>query len=77
MRDAAIAGLGIALLPTFILQVPLKNRSLKVVDVAAEAEGASIYIAYPQHLRSSAKIRALTKWLQQAFGDPPYWDKII
>jgi molybdate transport repressor ModE-like protein len=77
MRDAAVAGLGIALLPTFILQVPLKNRSLKIVDVSAEAEGASIYIAYPQHLRSSAKIRALTKWLQLAFGDPPYWDKII
>lgn len=74
MRDAAVAGLGIALLPTFLLQIPLKNRTLKVLDVGAEAEGATIYIAYPEHLRSSGKIRALTAWLQKSFGDPPYWD---
>jgi DNA-binding transcriptional LysR family regulator len=74
MRDAAVAGLGIALLPTFLLQISLKNRTLKVLDVGAEAEGATIYIAYPEHLRSSGKIRALTAWLQKSFGDPPYWD---
>ena len=74
MRDAAIAGLGIALLPTFFLQSPLKGRTLKVVDVGAEAEGATVYMAYPEHLRASCKIRALSAWLQQAFGDPAYWD---
>jgi DNA-binding transcriptional LysR family regulator len=74
MRDAAVAGLGIALLPTFLLQIPLKKRILKVLDVGAEAEGATIYIAYPEHLRASGKIRGLTTWLQKAFGDPPHWD---
>jgi DNA-binding transcriptional LysR family regulator len=74
MRDAAVAGLGIALLATFILEVPLKQRVLEVIDIGAEAEGATIYIAYPEHSRSSGKIRALTAWLQQAFGEPPYWD---
>jgi DNA-binding transcriptional LysR family regulator len=77
MRDAAIAGLGIALLPTFLLPTPLKERKLKVIDVGAEAEGATIYIAYPEHLRTSAKIHSLTDWLQKAFGDPPYWDAAI
>ena len=74
MRDAAVAGLGIALLPTFLLETPLKSRTLKVLDIGAEAEGAMIYIAYPEHLRSSGKIRALTAWLQNSFGDPAYWD---
>ena len=74
MRDAAVAGLGIALLPTFLLQIPLKKRLLKVIDVGSEAEGATIQIAYPEHLRSSAKIRGLIAWLQRAFGNPPYWD---
>jgi DNA-binding transcriptional LysR family regulator len=74
MRDAAVAGLGIALLPTFLLEIPLKKRTLKVLDIGAEAEGATIYIAYPEHLRSSGKIRALTAWLQKSFGDPAYWD---
>src|SRR5882757_4563074 len=74
MRDAAVAGLGIALLPTFLLETPLKRRTLKVLDIRAEAEGALIYIAYPEHLRSSGKIRALTTWLQNYFGDPAHWD---
>jgi DNA-binding transcriptional LysR family regulator len=74
MMDAAIAGLGIALLPTFFLQIPLEAQRLMVIDIGAEAEDASIYIAYPDHLRSSGKIRALTAWLQQSFGKPPYWD---
>jgi DNA-binding transcriptional LysR family regulator len=74
MRDAAAAGLGIALLATFLLETPLKKRTLKVLDIGAEAEGATIYIAYPEHLRSSGKIRALTAWLRQSIGDPAYWD---
>ena len=74
MRDAAVAGLGIALLATFLLEAPLRRRTLKVLDIGAEAEGANIYIAYPEHLRSSGKIRALTAWLRQSFGDPAYWE---
>jgi len=38
-----------------------------VIEVGAEAEGAVIYIACPEHLRASAKIRALTAWLQKSF----------
>jgi DNA-binding transcriptional LysR family regulator len=77
MRDAAIAGLGLALLPSFFLQSALKASELMVVDVGAEPEGATIYIAYPEYRRQSGKIRALTEWLQKAFGDPPYWNATI
>jgi DNA-binding transcriptional LysR family regulator len=75
MRDAALKGLGIALLPSFFLEAPRRERTLKVIDVGAEAEGATLYIGYPEHLRDSAKIRALTAWLQGAFGNPPYWER--
>jgi DNA-binding transcriptional LysR family regulator len=74
MRDAAIAGLGIAFLPTFLLDVPVRERTLRVLDVGAAGEGATVHIAYPEHLRASAKIRALTTWLREAFGEPAYWD---
>lgn len=74
MRDAAVAGLGIALLATFLLDAPRRERALKVLEIGAEAEGAMIYVGYPEHLRSSAKIRALTAWLHDAFGRPAYWD---
>src|SRR5256885_1266656 len=50
MRDAALAGLAMALLPTFLLETPLKNRTQKIVDVGAEPEGATIFLGYPQDL---------------------------
>jgi DNA-binding transcriptional LysR family regulator len=73
MRDAAIAGLGIALLAPFILKEPLREKTLRLVDVGAEPQGATVFVAYPQDLRASPKIRALITCLREAFGDPPYW----
>jgi DNA-binding transcriptional LysR family regulator len=75
MREAAARGLGIALLPTFLLHETKAERALQVIDVGAEAEGATLYIAFVEHLRASAKIRALTTYLQEAFGTPPYWER--
>ena len=74
MRDAAVAGLGIALLPAYFIQSELARGQLVVVDVGAEPEGATLHIAYPHDRRGSAKLRVLTAWLRDTFGNPPYWD---
>jgi DNA-binding transcriptional LysR family regulator len=74
MRDAALAGLGIALLPSFVVHAELASGALQRVDVGAEPEGAVLHIAYPQGSRGSLKVRALTDSLRRTFGDPPYWD---
>jgi DNA-binding transcriptional LysR family regulator len=74
MRDAASAGLGLALLPAYFVHKEVASKKLVIVDVGVEAEGASIYIAYPEDRRGSARLRALTVWLRNAFGNPPYWD---
>ena len=75
MRDAALAGLGIALLPTFFVHAQLADRSLVRVNVGAEAEGATLHLAYPANRSPSAKLVALTAWLREAFGAPAYWDE--
>jgi DNA-binding transcriptional LysR family regulator len=77
MRDAAISGLGLALLPTFLVYKALAAGELVMVDVDAEAENATIYIAYPKGRRVSTKVRALTGYLRETFGDPPYWEREI
>ena len=74
LRDAAIAGLGIALLPTFIAGTAIKAGRLVVLDVGAEAELEFVYVAHPEGRRASAKLRAFIDCLRIAFGDPPYWD---
>jgi DNA-binding transcriptional LysR family regulator len=75
MRDAALAGLGIALLPTFFMYEQLASGALQHVDVGAEAEGAELYIAYSRNRSASAKVAALTEWLRAEIGAPAYWDR--
>jgi DNA-binding transcriptional LysR family regulator len=75
MRDAALDGLGIALLPTFFFYDLLSSRKLRVVDVGAEAESATIAIAYPNDRRVSAKVLALISHLRTTFGAPLYWER--
>ncbi|CAN7512252.1 LysR family transcriptional regulator [Phyllobacterium sp. LjRoot231] len=75
MRDAAIAGLGIALLPTFVAGAALKSRELLAIDVGVQAEGEHIFIAHPEGRMPSAKLRALADHLRTAFGYPPYWER--
>lgn len=75
MRDVAIAGLGIALLPSFFVNDDLRDGSLVAVDVGAQAQGAELFITYARDHGASAKIRALTESLRRSFGEPPYWDR--
>lgn len=74
MRDAAIAGLGITLLPSFIVGDALRSGTLRVIDVGRPAAPESIYVAHPEGRRASAKLRAFIDGLKAAFGDPPYWE---
>ncbi|ATU92115.1 LysR family transcriptional regulator [Phyllobacterium zundukense] len=74
MRDAAIAGIGIALLPTFIAGMALKSGQLQAINVGVKAEVEHIFIAHPEGRMPSAKLRALADHLRKAFGSPAYWD---
>lgn len=74
LRDAATAGLGVALVAAFLVYKELSAGALRVLDVGLEPEGAEISIAYTRERRTSAKVDALTEHLRRAFGDPPYWE---
>lgn len=74
MRDAALAGLGIALLPLFIAGAEIRSKRLRVVDIGVQPEPEFIYLAHPEGRRPSAKLRAFAECLRQAFGSPPYWE---
>jgi DNA-binding transcriptional LysR family regulator len=74
IRDAALAGLGVALAPSFIVSQELRSGALKALNVGYEPEGADLNIAYPRDRISSAKLLALMRHLRLAFGSPPYWE---
>jgi DNA-binding transcriptional LysR family regulator len=74
MRDAAIAGLGIASLPTFHSHDAIKSGALEVIDVGVEPDVTPISMAYQNGVRPAAKLDALIEHLKRVFGNPPYWD---
>lgn len=74
MRDAALAGLGLALLPSFIVGAELRSGQLLRVDIGHQAAPELIYVAHPEGRHASHKLRALVTALRERFGTPPYWD---
>ncbi|UZF93326.1 LysR family transcriptional regulator [Bosea sp. NBC_00550] len=74
MRDAALAGLGIALLPLFIAGPDIRQGRLTVVDVGVLPAPEFIYLAHPEGRLPSAKLRAVAAHLRAAFGDRPSWE---
>ncbi len=77
LRDAAIAGLGLAVLPTFIASGPIAAGALRVVLRDQHLVEPSIYAVWPPGRQLSAKARALVEALDDRFGPLPYWDEVI
>ena len=76
LRDAAVRGRGIALLPTFIAGADLQQRSLQTVLADYKAPEISVYAIYPQTRHLSVKVRLFIDFLVEHFGNRPYWDLV-
>lgn len=75
LKGAAIAGLGIALLPTFIVGPELREGRLQQVLHEYCPPEISIYAVYPSRRNLSAKVRTFVNFLADFFGDNPNWDQ--
>jgi DNA-binding transcriptional LysR family regulator len=64
IRDAAIAGLGIALQPDFIVGSALADGRLVEVLAPWRPPPGAVYAVYPQHREGSVTIRAFTHFLR-------------
>lgn len=68
LRDGAIQGLGIALLPMFIVEDPLKGKQLELILPDYHPLDLTLWAVYPVNRHLSAKVRLLTEFLQTRFG---------
>jgi DNA-binding transcriptional LysR family regulator len=68
LREAAIKGLGIALLPQFIVESALQDGRLKLVLPEYRLTELSIEVLYPVNRHLSTKIRLLVDFLRERFG---------
>ena len=76
LRDAAVRGHGIALLPTFIAGADLQAGSLRSILTDYKAPEISIYAIYPQTRHLSVKVRVFIDFLIDRFGGRLYWDLV-
>ena len=74
MRDAAIAGLGLAALPRFIAAPALDDGRLIEVLAKTPPTSDTIYAIYPRTRYVSRGVRAIIDMLVKAFGNDTAWD---
>jgi DNA-binding transcriptional LysR family regulator len=70
LRDAAIRGLGITLLPKFIVAAALSQGQLHIVLPEYQPTELSIDVMYPVNRHLSAKIRLFVDFLRERFQQP-------
>jgi DNA-binding transcriptional LysR family regulator len=80
LRDCATSGLGIAILPTWIVSDDL--RAGRLISILPELEWLiavgperAIWAVYPPKKIVSPKVKAFISFMEQRFGHPPYWDQ--
>lgn len=84
LKSAALAGLGLLLMPTWLVGRELADGALRPVLPGWSAEvgrgsagvrtDAGVFALYLPDRRGSAKVRAFVDFLAACFGSPPYWD---
>jgi DNA-binding transcriptional LysR family regulator len=74
MRDAAIAGLGLAALPLFIAAAALRDGQLIEVLPESPPVPDAIHAVYPQTRYVSRAVRAVIDMLVGAFDGPLPWE---
>ncbi len=74
LRDAAVDGLGIILMPTFIVYKEIERGALIPLLTQYKPSPLAAYAIYPQTRHLSQRVRAFVDFLVKRFEGLPYWD---
>lgn len=73
--QAAIAGAGIAVQPTFIAGPAIAAGKLEILLPEYEPEPLGLYAVYAHRQLLASKVRCFIDFLDGYFGESPYWDQ--
>ena len=76
LHCAATDGLGIALLPTFIVGADLQANKLQTVLPEYKPAELGIYAVYPPNRQLAAKVRVFIDCWSDISGKRPRWDLV-
>lgn len=74
LRDAAVEGRGIILVPTFIAYKEIESGALVPLLNEYSAFQINAYAIYPQTRHLSQRVRTFVDFLVKRFEGTPYWD---
>jgi DNA-binding transcriptional LysR family regulator len=74
LREAACAGLGVVILPSFIASGAIASGKLEVLLRDFPLETVGLHLVMPAGRASTARVRALIDFLAARFGPEPSWD---
>jgi len=77
LRCAAVDGLGVALLPTFIVFDELEQGRLLPLLSNYKNSVLHAYAIYPQTRHLSQRVRTFVDFLIKRFEGTPYWDRYL
>lgn len=75
MREAAIAGLGIVMLPSFIAADALRAGKLVPAAPSLKTIPSAVWAVYPHTRHPSRKVRAVIERLKKIFEDGALWER--
>lgn len=75
MREAAIAGLGIVMLPSFIAADALRAGTLVPAAPSLKTIPSAVWAVYPHTRHPSRKVRAVIERLKKTFDDGALWER--
>jgi DNA-binding transcriptional LysR family regulator len=76
LRDAAVAGLGVCALPTFIVGRDLQAGRLGTILPGYGFGDSAVHALYAPSRYLAAKVRVFIDFLVARFGDRPAWDLV-
>ncbi len=74
LQEALLAGLGLALVPTFVVADALRRGQLEPVLTDWQPEAQFIHAVHIHRRYVSPKVRSFIDFLVDRFGPHPYWD---
>lgn len=74
LRAAAVAGLGICILPSFIAAPAIQSGEGEVILRDFPMEEGGVHVVMPPGRATTARVRALVDFLASRFGPEPDWD---
>ena len=74
LRAAALAGMGLCILPSFIAAPSIESGLLEVVLRDHPLPEGALYAVMPPGRAVTARVRALVEFLAARFGPEPAWD---